>query len=125
MDVLYADDLVLAAENKAEAAEKFRKWREMDSKGLRTNTVKTKVMHAWPGGSIVTTDGVWPCAVCQKGIRNNSIPCGRICGLWVVQKRCNGIKGRLQNVEKFECAVCRLCVRGSRMDCPRRSLLSV
>jgi len=64
--VLYADDLVLVAENEVGAAEKLRRWKDgMESKGLRIIIVKTKVIHIGAGGGTVITEGVWPCAVCQ------------------------------------------------------------
>ena len=44
-ELLYADDLVLIAESMDELIEKFTRWKEgMESKGLRVNILKTKVM---------------------------------------------------------------------------------
>ena len=45
MELLYADDLVLVAETEELLMEKLRKWKKgMESKGLRVNIGKTKVM---------------------------------------------------------------------------------
>ena len=48
--------------------------------------------------------GRWSCTVCRKGVGSNSILC-KSCNCWV-HKRCSGIRGRLQVVPDFECAVC-------------------
>ena len=48
--------------------------------------------------------GEWPCAVCIKGVGNNSILC-KYCNCWV-HKRCSGIRSRLQVASDFKYAVC-------------------
>ena len=45
-ELLYADDLALIAESRAELLEKIKSWKEgMEAKGLRVNMGKTKVMR--------------------------------------------------------------------------------
>lgn len=104
-ELLYADDLVLIAESLEEVKEKFVRWKPgMESKGLRVNVGKTKVMISGVGEGSAVRSGKWPCAVCKKGVGSNSISCNG-CREWV-HKRCSGIRGRLQNVADYRCAFC-------------------
>lgn len=109
-ELLYADDLVLIAEDEREAQEKFQRWREGSSKGLRVNVDKTKVLISREGGGTVVEEGRWPCAVCHKGVGNNSVRCNR-CAQWV-HHRCSGVRGRLRDDGNYVCIVC----RGERME---------
>ena len=55
-ELLYADDLVLMAQDLEELKERLRKWkRDMEAKGMRVNLGKTKVM--WGGGTAGGTMG--------------------------------------------------------------------
>ena len=105
-ELLYADDLVLIAESMEGLKEKMKKWKDcMEAKGLRVNIEKTKVMASGKGCGEVERTGKWPCAVCRKGVRANSIRCTK-CTEWVHQK-CSGVKGSLTSVmTTFECKVC-------------------
>ena len=76
----------------------------MEARGLKVNTGKTKVLISGVGEGSVEKRGRWPCAVCRKGVGSNSILC-KSCNCWV-HKRCSGIRGRLQVVPDFKCAVC-------------------
>ena len=114
-ELLYADDLVLIAEDEREAQEKFQRWREgLSSKGLRVNVDKTKVMISREGGGTVVVEGRWPCAVCRKGVGSNSVRCSR-CAQWV-HHRCSGVRGRLRDDGNYVCVVC----RGERVEGERR-----
>ena len=106
-EMLYADDLVLIAEDEQSAEEKFSKWKEgMESKGLRVNLKKTKVMISRVKDEEDRMEGTYPCPVCYSGVGNTSaIQCNG-CYLWV-HRRCSGIEGRLINDGTFECKVCR------------------
>ena len=97
MELLYADDLVLAAETEYVLMEKLWKWKKgMESKGLSLNTGKTKVMR---------------CQV-SKGPENILVVFAErvlvaillcvACHSWV-HKRCSGISGRLMNNVDFHC----------------------
>ena len=105
-ELLYADDLVLIAESMEELVEKFNTWKEgIESKGLKVNMGKTKVMVSGRGIVPPTTSGKWPCSVCRKGVGNNSISCTS-CQQWVHQ-HCSGIRGRrLTTVNDFKCKIC-------------------
>ena len=65
----------------------------LESKGLKVNIGKTKVMIS--GRDLYTwqTSGKYPCAVCRKGVTNNSIFCSG-CSFWVL-KKCSDIPCRL------------------------------
>ena len=53
-EILYADDLVLINESTENLKEKFLKWKEaVESKGLKKNLKKTKVMVSDSKGAIM------------------------------------------------------------------------
>jgi hypothetical protein len=107
-ELLYADDLALLAESKAELMEKIKRWKEgMECKGLRVNMGKTKVMRCVVSNdqSVQAVDAVkWPCGVCRKRVGQGSILC-RSCKKWV-HHRCTGVKGVLKDDANFRCSVC-------------------
>jgi Reverse transcriptase (RNA-dependent DNA polymerase) len=104
-ELLYADDLVLMAESEELLLEKLRLWKEnLEAKGLRVNLGKTKVMRCCEGGGKVRPSGKFPCGVCNKGVRGNSIQCMG-CKRWV-HKGCSKIRGRLREGLAFECSTC-------------------
>lgn len=105
-ELLYADDLVLMAESMGELKEKVLRWKEcMETKGLKVNISKTKVMVSGKNCGDVERTGKWPCVVCGKGVGNNSVRCTG-CGGWV-HKRCTDLKGSLDRAEDtFVCKVC-------------------
>ena len=73
-ELLYADDLVLVAESEESLLEKIRSWKTgLESKGLKVNVGKTKVLKCKAGSGTVEKSGKWPCGVCNKGVGNNSI----------------------------------------------------
>ena len=45
----------------------------MELKGLKVNIEKTKVMRSGKSGGEIVKTGRWPCAVCGKGVRANSL----------------------------------------------------
>ena len=87
---MYADDLVLIFETKEEARQRFVAWRNaLESKGLKVNISKTKVMRcAWDGAS--KEAAVDPCSVCGKRVGVSSIHC-KTCGYWV-HRQCQECK---------------------------------
>ena len=104
-EVLYADDLVIMAETMEELSIKLENWKSgMEAKGLRVNTKKTKVMISHPDAGPVYKSGKYPCGVCSKGVRSNSILCTS-CKQWV-HARCSGIRGNLSKVKDFVCSSC-------------------
>ena len=104
-ELLFADDLVLIAESEDMLMEKLSKWKgDIEAKGLRVNLGKTKVMKCSVGDGKLVRSGKWPCAVCLRGVGNNSILC-TVCSKWV-HKRCSGIKGSLKEGAGYKCPVC-------------------
>ena len=104
-EFLYADDLVLVAESEGELLEKIKLWKQgLEVKDLRVNMRKTKVMRCQSGVRQVKDTGRYPCSVCHKGVGKNSIECSS-CKKWT-QKKCSGIKGRLQKVVDYCCPSC-------------------
>ena len=71
---------------------KYLKWKEaFDSKFLKVNLVKTKVMVS----GRITNDGISksnddPCGVCCLRVKANSVLCVQ-CGKWI-HGRCAGVK---------------------------------
>ena len=64
---LYVDDLVLICETKEEARQRFVAWRNaLESKGLKVNISKTKVMRCARDG-VPKEAAVDPCSVCGVG----------------------------------------------------------
>ena len=104
-ELLFADDLALLAESKAELLVKINRWKEgMERKGLRVNMGKTKVIKCQFDSVQAEESGKWACVVCRKGVGNNSIVCGG-CKKWV-HKKCSDVKGWLKADVKFTCSVC-------------------
>ena len=61
-EILYADDLVLMSESMENLKEKFLQWKEaFESKGLKVNLKKTKVMVSALKGEVLKSK-VDPCA---------------------------------------------------------------
>ena len=104
-ELLYADDLVIIADSSEELMRKLALWKDnIESKGLRVNMTKTKILHCKYGSNKRQKVGKWPCGVCHKGVGNNSIYCST--GKHWVHKKCSGIKGRLLEADAFECHNC-------------------
>ena len=122
---MYADDLVLICETKEEARQRFVAWRnELESKGLKVNISKTKVIRCARDG-VPKEAAVDPCSVCGKRVGLNSIHC-TTCGYWV-HGRCSGVQGNLARVAQgFVCKVCRaegrkaadeFCFKDVKLEC--------
>ena len=105
-ELLYADDLVIIAETQEDLLNKLSTWKlGIESKGLRVNTAKTKVLHCRNSTPRERQkSGKWPCGVCFKGVGVNSIFCTG-CKHYI-HKRCTGIKGRLKEDNSYVCLAC-------------------
>ncbi len=102
---MYADDLVLIAESMDDLRMMYTRWKVgMESKGLRVNEKKTKLMFS----DCDKDSGRWPCAICRKGVGSNSMFCSS-CSHWV-HKRCSGLKGTLRHSD-YKCSRCSGVVR--------------
>jgi len=90
--MLYADDLVVIAETEEELIKRLNEWKDnVESKGMRVNMNKTKVMISGEHQKVRQKAVRWPCGVCSKGVGSNSLQCTS-CQKWVHNK-CSGIKG--------------------------------
>ena len=82
-ELLYADDLAVIAETEEELIERLREWKEnVESKGMRVNMNKTKVLISGERQMVRQKDIRWTCGVCSKGVGSNSIQCSS-CQKWV------------------------------------------
>ena len=104
-ELLYADDLVAMSESLEDLKDSLATWKEkLESKGLRVNMGKTKIMISGPELNTLKDSGKFPCGVCRKGVGVNSIFC-QGCQHWT-HKKCSGISGRLIDDPDFRCKRC-------------------
>ena len=61
----------------------------VESKGMRVNMNKTKVMISGERQKVRQKAVRWPCGDCSKGVGSNSLQCNS-CQKWV-HKKCSGI----------------------------------
>ena len=109
-ELLYADDLVIIADTMEELNSRLSTWKlHMETKGLRVNMGKTKIMCSGKGMNILKDTGKYPCGVCRSGVGSNSIFCTG-CAHWV-HKACSGNQGRLREDPTFRCTRCRRTAR--------------
>ena len=105
-DLLYADDLVITAESEEEAVRKFSIWkREMETRGLKVNMNKTKMMVVGREPAVRPQRGRYPCGVCGEGVGANSVWC-QGCERWCHQ-RCSGLRNVGRAGDDFRCPTCR------------------
>jgi len=97
-ELLYADDLAVIAETEEELIKRLNEWKDnLESKGMRVNLNKTKVMISGERQKVRQKAVRWPCiGVCSKGVGSNSLQCTS-CQKWV-HKKCSGIKGSISKV---------------------------
>ena len=105
-ELMYADDLAVIAETEEELIKRLNDWKvNMESKGMRVNMNKTKVMISGERQKVRQKAVRWPCGVCSKGVGNSSLQWG--CQKWV-HKKCSGIKGSMSKMAKS--FICRSCL---------------
>ena len=74
-EILCADDLVLMSENSEDLWERFQRWRgALESKGMKVNIRKTKMMVSGAEGEIVRSK-VDQCGICGKRVISNAVLC--------------------------------------------------
>ena len=106
-ELLYADDLAVIAETEEELIKRLNECKEnVESKGMRVNMNKTKVMISGERQMVWQKAARWLCGVCNKGVGSSSLQCTR-CQKWV-HKKCSGIKGSMSKVAKS--FICRGCL---------------
>ena len=92
--------------------EKIKNWKEgLESKGLKVNIGKTKVMKCHADANMKVESGKYPCGICGKGVGRNSFQWGG-CPKWV-HKKCSEVKGKLKENPGYRCAK---CVREGRAE---------
>jgi len=63
-ELLYADDLAVIAETEEELIKRLNEWKDkVESKGMRVNMNKTKVMISGERQKVRQNDVRWPCGV--------------------------------------------------------------
>jgi len=81
-ELLYADDLLVVAENENDLIKRLNEWKDnMENRDMRVHMNKTKVMISGDQQKAIR----WPCGICGKGVANNSIP-WTSCQKWVHRK---------------------------------------
>ena len=67
--LLYADDSAVIAETEEELIKRLNEWKDnVESKGMRVNMNKTKVMISGERQMVWQKAARWPCGVCNKGV---------------------------------------------------------
>ena len=74
-ELLYADDLVIMSEDTKDLKERLWNWKDaLESKGLKVNTRKTKMMVSRSEGKLLKNK-IDPCRVCGRRVMANSALC--------------------------------------------------
>ena len=113
-ELLYADDLVVVAENEDELRMKMTNWKEaIEWKGLKVNIGKTKVMCSQKGRGVVKKSGVDPCGVCGATVKETkfhyTLACTK-CKKWVHNKCKEGKKDfRVYTKKERDTFICKKC----------------
>jgi len=64
------------AETEEELIKRFNEWKDnVESKGMRVNMNKTKVMISGERLKVRQKAVRWPCGVCSNGVGSNSLQC--------------------------------------------------
>ena len=104
-ELFFADDLVIIATSIEECVARVEAWKKgMESKGLRVNMGKTKVMASGVDLDVLQDSGKFPCAVCRTGVGASSMLCVG-CKHWV-HKKCSGLKTLVKD-PTYQCPRCR------------------
>jgi len=111
-----ADDPVVIAETEDDLIKRLNEWKDtLENTGTRVSVNKTKVMISGEWQKVVQKAVIWPCAVCGRGVGNNSMRCTS-CQKWV-HRKCSDIKGSMYKVMKrFVCRGCMNPVTGAVQD---------
>jgi len=84
-ELLYADDLAVIAETEEELIKRLNEWKDnVESKGIKVNMNKTKVMISGERQKVRQKAVRWPCWVCSKSVGSNSIQCNS-CQKWYIR----------------------------------------
>ena len=100
------DDFVVIAESEEELIKKFNRRKDgVQSKGMKVNMNKTKVMISGESHKGVDNTGRWPCGVCIEFLPAPLPQCTK-CPKWA-HRKCSRIKGSMIKLSKS--FVCRDC----------------
>ena len=92
---------MLMSENLEDLKERFQRWRDaLESKGLRINIRKTKMMVSGAEGEVVRSR-VYPCGICGKRVMSKTVWC-TLCKKWI-HERCTKMK---KSILQFCTTVC-------------------
>ena len=110
-ELLYADDLVLMSEDMKNLKERFWNWKDaLESKGLKVNTRKTKLMVSGSEGKLFKSK-IDPCGVCGRRVTANSVLCTK-CGNWVHGKCAKIKRATARLAMHFVCLKCKRIMKG-------------
>ena len=94
--------LMLMTDTLEDLEKKLTIWKDnIETKGLRVNVNKTKLVCSKHNSSVKSDPLKWPCSICRRGVGINSI-FYQSCNDWVY-KRCSKIIGRLKADASFKC----------------------
>ena len=72
-ELLYADELVIMSKDMEDLKDRFWNWKDaLESKGLKVNTRKTKMMVSGSEGELFKSE-IDPCGVCGRRVMANSV----------------------------------------------------
>jgi len=98
--LLYADDLAVIAETEEELIKRLNEWKDnVESKRIRVNMNKTKVVISGKRQKVRQKAVRWPCGVCSKGVGSNSLQCTS-CQQWV-HKKCSVKSGKVIHLKRL------------------------
>ena len=104
--LLYADDLVIMSKDMEDLKERFSNWKDaLESKGLKVNTRKTKMMVSGSEGKLFKSK-IDPCGVCGRRVMANSVLCTK-CENWVHGKCAKIKRATARLAMHFVCLKCK------------------
>ena len=111
-ELVHEDDLALMSETIEDLKERLWNWKDaLESKDLKVNTRKTKVMVSGSEGELFKSK-IDPCVVCGRRAMANSMLCTK-CGNWF-HDRCAKIKRDTARLAMhFACAKCEEIMEGT------------
>ena len=105
-------DLVIMNEDMEDLKERFWNWKNaLESKGLKVNTRKTKVMVSGSEGELYKSK-IDSCGVCGKRVMANSVLCTK-CGNWVHGKCAKLKRATARLGMHFVCSKCQGIMEGT------------
>ena len=110
-ELLYADVLVIMSEDMEGLKKRFWNWKDaLESKGLKVNTRKTKLMVSGSEGELYKSK-INLCGVCGRRVMANTVFCTK-CGSWVHGKRAKIKRVTARLAMHFVCSKCKGIMEG-------------